>query len=101
MTQHSLRTNRFQTFQNFFPTFNPLTLISPSLLCHRLELEALSTTATIFIHPSVVYKVPDFVSCATTIAPYTIFHELFELCFITCVVQLINRGQVLLEIINI
>ena len=46
--------------------FIPLTLMCPSLLCHKLELEALSATTTIFIHLAVMYKVPDFVPHSTT-----------------------------------
>ena len=69
----------FRSSKTSFTTRNfiLLALISPSLLCHRLEFETLSTIAIMFIQPAVVYKVSDFEPRATTIAPFTIFYELF------------------------
>ena len=49
----------------------------PSFLCHRHEPEEPSATVAMFIHLAVVYKVPDLVPRATTISPFTIFHEPF------------------------
>ena len=57
--------------------FIPLALMCPGLLCHRHESEAPSATTAMLIHPAVVYKFQDFVPRATTIAPFTIFHEHF------------------------